>query len=87
MMKTFEESEKSKKTVKSMIENKKEESTKKSAKGKENKPVKSMYSSLFYFLCLWAEGLGGAGTVLLYYHISEMMIMGNKGVFSILNTV
>lgn len=52
MMKTFEESEKSKKTVKSMIENKKEETTKKSAKGKENKPVKSMYSSLFYFLCL-----------------------------------
>ncbi|XP_063441443.1 signal recognition particle receptor subunit alpha-like [Mytilus trossulus] len=37
-MKTFDESLKSKKTVSSMIENKKEE--KKPAKGKENKPVK-----------------------------------------------
>ncbi|CAC5413109.1 SRPR [Mytilus coruscus] len=37
-MKTFDESVKSKKTVSSMIENKKEE--KKPAKGKENKPVK-----------------------------------------------
>ena len=38
-MKTFDESAKSKKTVSSMIENKKTE--KKPAKGKENKPVKS----------------------------------------------
>lgn len=37
-MKTFEESAKSKKTVASMVENKKDE--KKPAKGKENKPVK-----------------------------------------------
>ncbi|XP_060599064.1 LOW QUALITY PROTEIN: signal recognition particle receptor subunit alpha-like [Ruditapes philippinarum] len=40
-MKSFEESEKSKKSVKSMIENKKEEPPKKSGKGKENKPVKN----------------------------------------------
>lgn len=40
-MKTFEESEKSKKTVKSMIENKKEDNNKKTPKGKENKPVKN----------------------------------------------
>ncbi|KAL4228445.1 hypothetical protein ACF0H5_011491 [Mactra antiquata] len=39
-MKTFEESEKSKKTVKSMIENKKDDN-KKQAKGKENKPAKN----------------------------------------------
>ena len=38
-MKTFDESAKSKKTVSSMIENKKTD--KKPAKGKENKPVKS----------------------------------------------
>lgn len=41
VMKRFEDSEKSKKTVKSMIENKKDENTKKPAKGKENKPVKN----------------------------------------------
>ena len=40
-MKTFDESAKSKKTVSSMIENKKTD--KKPAKGKENKPVKSNF--------------------------------------------
>ena len=41
-MKTFEQSEKSKKKVSSMIENPKEEAVnkKKTGKGKENKPVK-----------------------------------------------
>jgi len=48
-MKSFEESEKSKKTVKSMIENKKEDNTtKKPAKGKENKPVKGSC----YIICI-----------------------------------
>ena len=50
-MKTFEESGKSKKTVSSMIEHRKDEPAKKPAKGKENKPVKSMDTKLmFYFL-------------------------------------
>lgn len=41
-MRTFDQSDKSKKTVDSMIVNKKEE---KKAKGKENKPVKSKSNS------------------------------------------
>ncbi|XP_052805260.1 signal recognition particle receptor subunit alpha-like isoform X2 [Mya arenaria] len=45
VMKTFEESDKSRKTVKSMIENKKEDNNKKPAKGKENKPVKAPVQS------------------------------------------
>ena len=51
-MRTFDESAKSKKTVSSMIENKKVE--KKPARGKENKPVKSMYSTVMYCTMLEA---------------------------------
>lgn len=47
-MKTFEESEKSKKTVQSMIESRPDDKTssKKPAKGKENKPAQSRLSQL-----------------------------------------
>jgi len=55
-MKSFEESEKSKKTVKSMIENKKEDNTtKKPAKGKENKPVKGSFISSVFLLNMYTS--------------------------------
>lgn len=54
-MRTFEESQKSKKTVSSMIENKKDE--KKAVKVKDNKNSKCKWAPSFFSLCGIQTGL------------------------------
>ena len=74
-MKTFEESTKSQKTMKSMVENKYTEEAKKQAKGKENKPVKS---ELFWFILLLLSILFlNSSNIYQYiiFHISKLLYL------------